>query len=142
MTNLINIFWNPDEKILQGFKYGSYVILAPTLLLSFIIPSTIVLGLLFLYFILKTVVTLRAAAIHEIDRERLEKYSGKDSIAKRSFVIFSVMIVIFIIGIVCFYFITGGMLGLISAIFITTIALPGFFEEIIIIKRCQASQRP
>ena len=122
---------------MQGFKYGSFIILAPALLLGFILPSYFVLCLLLLFFVLKAIVTLRAAAINAIEIKKLEKYSGDDSLAKRAYVIFSVIIAIFIIGITCFYFITGGMLGLVLTILIAIIALPGFFEEIIIIKRCR-----
>ena len=95
------------------------------------------LGILFLFFILKSIVSLRAAAIQDIDEEKWEKYSGKDSVAKRAFAIFYTVIVVFIIGIILFYISTEGHLGIILTIFIATLTLPGFLEEIVIIKRCQ-----
>ena len=122
---------------MQGFKYGAYIILAPILLLTFILPGAMALGILFLFFILKSIVSLRAAAIQDIDEEKWEKYSGKDSVAKRAFAIFYTVIVVFIIGIILFYISTEGHLGIILTIFIATLTLPGFLEEIVIIKRCQ-----
>ena len=124
-------------KTANGFKYGAYVILAPILLLNFILPGSLALGSFFVFFILKSIVSLRAAATHEIDEEKWDKYSGKDSEAKRAYVIFSVMLVGFIIAIIFFFIKTEGFLGLILTIFIATITLPTFFEEIVIIKRCQ-----
>ena len=137
MKKLIHFFWNPNTKTVQGFKYGAYIILAPILLLTFILPGAMALGILFLFFILKSIVSLRAAAIQDIDEEKWEKYSGKDSVAKRAFAIFYTVIVVFIIGIILFYISTEGHLGIILTIFIATLTLPGFLEEIVIIKRCQ-----
>ena len=137
MKNMINFFWNPNKKTVQGFKYGAYVALAPILLLNFILPGFLVLGSFFVFFILKSIVSLRAAATHEIDEEKLAKYSGKDSEAKRAYVIYYAIIAGFIIAIIIFFIKTEGLLGLILTIFIATITLPTFFEEIVIIKRCQ-----
>ena len=134
---MINYFWYPSMKTANGFKYGAYVILAPILLLNFILPGFLVLGSFFIFFILKSIVSLRAAATHEIDKEKRDKYSEKDSDAKRAYVIFSLMIVVFIIAIIFFFIKTEGLLGLILTIFIATITLPTFFEEMVIIKRCQ-----
>ena len=134
---MINYFWYPSTKTVNGFKYGAYVALAPILLLNFILPGFLVLGSFFVFFILKSIVSLRAAVTHDIDEEKWEKYSGKDSEAKRAYVILSIMIVGFIIAIIFFFIKTEGLLGLFLTIFIATITLPTFFEEIVIIKRCQ-----
>lgn len=40
-----------------------------------------------------------------------------------------------------FYINVEGVLGGLLTIFIATIVLPGFFEEIIIIKRCQSESK-
>ena len=141
MKKLIHFFWNPDKKTVQGFKHGSYLFLAPILILNFILPATIVFGILFTFFILKSIVSIRAASTHEIDEEKWEKYHQKDSVAKRAYIIFITMIVTFVIGIIFFYMITEGLLGLILTILIATIMLPTFFEEIVIIKRCQMEQK-
>lgn len=140
MNKVINYFWNPDQKTVQGFKYGTYIILAPVLLLNFILPWPVVIGALFIFFILKSIVSMRAAATHDIDKEKLEKYTGENSVAKRAYVIFCMAIGIFIVGIIVFYINTGGVLGLLAAIFIAVITLPGFFEEIVIIKRCKIEE--
>ena len=137
MKKMINFFWNPDKKTVQGFKYGAYISLAPVLLLCFILPGAMILGILFVFFILRSIVSIRAAATHDIDKEKWEKYSGKDSEAKRAYVIFYVMIVGFSAAIILFFIKTGGFLGLILTILVATITLPTFFGEIVIIKRCQ-----
>lgn len=140
MRKLINYIWHPNQKTVQGFKYGTYFITAPVMLLIFIIPSLLVLGFLFLYFILRMIVTLRAATTLEIDQEKIKTYSNNPATQKRGYAVFSAIILFFIIGIVIFYLNVEGVLGGLLSIFIATIILPGFFEEIIIIKRCQSEQ--
>ena len=138
----MNYIWHPDRKTVQGFKYGSYFITAPALLLILVIPSLLVLCLLILYFILRMIVTLRAAKTLDIEQEKIETYSNNPATQKRAYAAFSAIIIFFSIGILIFYLNVEGVLGGILTIFIATIVLPGFFEEIIIIKRCKSEYKP
>lgn len=138
MKKLITYFWNPDKKTVQGFNYGTYIIIAPALLLNFVIPGPLVIGALVVFFTLKMVVSLRSAKTHDIDSEKIEKYSGGNSVAKRATLLFYIAICIFSSAIIVFFLTTGGVLGHLLSIIIATISLPGFIEELVIIKRCQS----
>lgn len=141
MRKLINYIWHPNQKTVQGFKYGTYFITAPVMLLIFVIPSLLVLSILFLYFILRMIVTLRAAKTLDIDQEKIKTYTNNPVMQKRAYAVFSVIILFLLIGIVIFYLNIEGVLGGVLSIFVATIVLPGFFEEIIIIKRCQSEHK-
>ncbi len=110
--------------------------------LIFTVPSLLVLGILFLYFILRMIVTLRAATTLDIDQENIETYVNNPATQKRAKAVFSVIILLFLIGIVIFYLNIEGVLGGLLSIFLATILLPGFFEEFIVIKRCQSEYKP
>ena len=88
------------------------------------------------------VVTLRAAKTLDIDKEKIETYINKPAAQKRAYVVFSAVIFLYLIGIVIFYLNVEGVLGGILTIFIATLVFPGFFEEIIFIKRCQSKFKP
>jgi hypothetical protein len=142
MNKLINYIWHPNRKTAHGFKYGTYFITAPAMLLIFVIPGLLVLGILFLYFILRLIVTLRAASKLDMDQEKIKTYANNPATQKKGYAVFSSVIIIFLIGIVIFYLNVEGLLGGLLSIFIATIVLPGFFEEIIVIKRCQSEYKP
>ena len=88
------------------------------------------------------IVTLRAAKTLDIEQEKIETYSNNPATQKRAYAAFSAIIIFFSIGILIFYLNVEGVLGGILTIFIATIVLPGFFEEIIIIKRCKSEYKP
>ena len=88
------------------------------------------------------IVNLRAATTLDIDQEKIETYVNNPVTQKRAKAVFSAIILFFLIGIVIFYFNIEGVLGGLLTIFLATIVLPGFFEEIIVIKRCQSEYKP
>ena len=137
MKKLLNLIWNPNKEIVEGFKYGTYLILAPILLLSFVTPFLMILCIYLIFFSVRTVVVLRAAATHEIDEEKRERYSGDKFVAKRVYTIFGFVLTFFIGFIIIFFIMTDGLLGLTITFLIALIILPGFVEEIVIIWRCQ-----
>ena len=88
------------------------------------------------------VVTLRAAKTLDIDKEKIETYINKPAAQKRAYVVFSAVIFLYLIGIAIFYLNIEGVWGGLLTIFLATIVLSGFFEEIIFIKRCESGYKP
>ena len=103
MNKIIDTIWNPDKKIEKGFKYATYLLLAPILLLSFILPISMILVIYITFFVLRTVVSFRAAKIHDIDQEKVEIYSVKKSMTRPIYLIFTVLLAFYISLIIFFY---------------------------------------
>jgi hypothetical protein len=53
------------------------------MLLIFVIPGLLVLGILFLYFILRLIVTLRAASKLDMDQEKIKTYANNPATQKK-----------------------------------------------------------
>ena len=136
MKKLINFFWKPEKQTVLGFTIWSYIIFAPALLLFIILPGNFVLGILILFFMLKSVIMIRAAATITIEKEKLEKCSGSSSVTKIAYA----NLLFCVIAIVFFYLEIGGTRALLIGILIAFIALPNFIVAIITIKRCQKEQ--
>ena len=137
MNKFFQYFWHPAPATVKGFKYGAFLFLAPALLLSFILPGIIVVSLILLFFLLKALISIRSAITNDMEEEKLKKYSDDPLYARRAFIIFTIILSGFMLGIVILGFVLGGIVGFTASIFSAIIVLPGFFEEIIIIKRCQ-----
>jgi len=138
MKKLLSKFWNPEKNTVEGFKYATYFLTALMLLLIFVLPISMILAIYLIFFILRSVVSLRAAATHKIDEEKWVKYSGENSNAKRTYAVFYVILTIFVASIIFFYIKTDGLFGLTLTLLIAIITLPEFIREIVIIRRCQA----
>ena len=139
MNKIIDTFWNPTEKTAQGFKYASYIIFAPTMLFNFFLPFSLIVICLFIFFILRAIVSIRASLLHEIDKDKVAQYNDR-SVSKRGVIAFSILFLIYIIGLIIFYSYIEGPLGFLVELFLAIILLPGTLEEIITLRRCWIKQ--
>lgn len=127
----MSIIWYPTEKIVTGFKYATYVMLAPLLLLSFIFPASLTILIFFLFLILRSIVLIRGAVILPSDDEMELKFDiGKESAKKASkitAILFSVMSLVVLV----FFFLKGGMHGFFISLLIPMLVLPSSYAEVI-----------